>query len=978
MEKRLLERFAVAARLDLLDAVWHLARQRGFSRYQAERAAATWYIRLCCLRYMEVKGYISERDYATPAALIDQCSAFSGLLPRLFGRNVETEQLMPPQLLHSDGLMHRIRTLLPRRVWDDVLIVGWLYQYYNLEKKNAVFAALKKNIKIEKENIPAATQLFTPEWLVRYMVQNTLGRLNLNVPSTKTWMEAWQHYLPDAPQEPSVVSSCSETPHELPDIRCIDPCMGSGHILCCLFDHLLQLYLASGYSIRTSVEHIIQHNIYGLDIDEHAEQLCSFALSMKARQHVSDWLENGCRPHVYALRESEALQGATHFGALLRPEPSAQLPPDAALLTQQYNIVITNPPYMGGRGMNPELNRFLQENYREAKADLFSAFMVRCQELAAEGGFISMLTQQAWMFLSSYEAFRSTWLRYLLIHLLHLGPQAFEEIDGDVVQTCCFVQQKRVLPSYQSVFCRLVEPLGPAAKEQAFLQGEGRFIASTDSFSGIPGKPLAYWASKALRHAFDQGGKLKERGEARQGMATSDNARFLRHWFEVDYQRLALGCRHAEEAVQSGRKWFPYNKGGEFRKWYGNAEYVVNYENNGEEIKAYAAGLYKTYTRSIKSESRYFQPCITWSKVTNGRLGVRLYPHGFIFDVAGCAIFYEDETAKLLDLAFLNSKVAQQLLGLTSPTMNYEVGHIASLPIRHIENEASLLEHIHACLSCAKADWDCFETSWDFKRHPFVGNYTSIDDANRRWTCVTRERFLSLQYHETQLNSYFINQYELQSEINPEVADSEITASMADEARDIRSFISYAVGCMFGRYSLDEDGLVYAGGIWDASRYKRMRPVENNIISLNDDIVNKFLEFLGVVFGAERLEENLRSVVRMLGYDVASPRESLLRYFVAEFYADHCRTYRKRPLYWLFDSGGKSGFKALMYVHRYTPDTLAHLYSTYFSDINAESPLRDYAEAVRIESLCRAPMDDDKGIKYNYAQMFPQLLAKIR
>ena len=978
MEKRLLERFAVAARRELIKAVLQLAQQRGVSSLSAERVSATWFIRLCALRYMEVQGYVPVRDYTAPSELLYQFDEFSAIMPALFGRSDETEKMMPALLLQPHGLLYRIRTCLPLSIWDDVSIVGWLYQYYNLDRKNAVFSGLKQNIKIEKESIPAATQLFTPEWLVKYMVQNTLGRLNLSERSAGYSLDQWHHFLPDAPQFETVQEHSWQSPAELPNIRCIDPCMGSGHILCGLFDHLLQLYLSFGYSVKTSVEHIIRRNLYGLDIDEQAEQLCSFALTMKARKHVPDWLMHGYRPHVYALHDSAELPCATHFGSLLRPMAHSKLSHEAFLLTQQYDVVITNPPYMGGRGMNSELSRFLQKNYPESKADLFSAFMVRCQELAVEGGFVAMLTQQSWMFLSSFEAFRSTWLRYPLIHLLHLGPQAFDEIDGDVVQTCCFVQCKQVRPSFCTVFCRLVEPMGPEAKERAFLQGEGRCIASAESFSVIPGKPMAYWAGEPLRRAYAMGIKLKERGEARQGMATSDNARFLRYWYEVDYSRMAIGCYHAQEAMQSGCKWFPYNKGGEFRKWYGNAEYVVNYEHDGAEIKAYAAGLYKTYTRSIKSESRYFQPSITWSKVTNGHLGARLCPPGFIFDVAGCSIFYTEESAKLIDLAFLNSRVAQKLLEITSPTMNFEVGHVASLPVVHGVDVETLLEHVHACLRISREDWDSFETSWDFKRHPFIGRFRTLEEAYHSWCCATGERWRALQYHETVLNAYFINQYGLENALSADVPDNEVTVRVADSARDIRSFISYAVGCMFGRYSLDEEGLIYAGGEWNTARYKRFEPVEDNLLALNDDIVDKFIDFIAVVFDPDHVDDNLRTVACMLGYEGQSSREALLRYFATEFYTDHCRMYRKRPLYWLFDTGGKTGVKILMYVHRYTPDTLSNLHNKYFSDGDVQPSLHEYAEAVRKEAERHPQMDADKGIKDNYTHLFPQLLAKIR
>ena len=781
--------------------------EQGFQSVM-EEVAYTWFNRFTALRFMEVNGYLPSKvrvftdedgnfkpmilkealtveidgiDREKILALIDkqdnenlykyllitQCNALNQCLPEMFEKfGGWTELLFPANLLREGSIIDRMVSDIPEGDWkEQVQIIGWLYQYYNTEPKDKVFANLKKNIKISKENIPAATQLFTPDWIVRYMVENSLGRLWVDGHEDFDKSE-WKYYLEEAEQEESVKAQLDSIKAEYKgispeEIRFIDPCMGSGHILVYAFDVLMQIYVSQGWSERDAAVSIVENNLYGLDIDKRAYQLAYFALMMKGRSYNRRFLSRGIKPNLCyfsdmggidssnignaKLREfAEQFRNADTYGSLLEvkscdigeieslipemkltmfnegyPEKLNKMVSAYKILSQKYDVVCTNPPYMGSSGMNVLLSDFVKKNYPDSKSDLFAVFMERCGQLSRK--YYAMITQHAFMFLSSYENLRKKMLMQTIINMAHLGARAFDEIGGEVVQTTAFVNSQKHLKNYEGSYVRLVDIVGENQKKKAFFSGEHRYTANQSNFSKIPGSPVAYWVSNELLRSFDKGEILKIKGDTRQGMATSDNNRFLRHWYEVNYGKLGLECGCAEEAVQIRKKWYPYNKGGEFRKWYGNIDYVINYENDGDEVKKYATSLYKTPTRTIKSISEYFKHCLSWSKISSGNIAFRYYPKGFIFDVAGCCIFYNDYNIMFYDFGFINSKIAKIILDVISPTLNYEAGHIASLPIIRKKDLIVVVGSIsQSNIQLAKNDWNSFETSWDFKRHPLI------------------------------------------------------------------------------------------------------------------------------------------------------------------------------------------------------------------------------------------------------------------
>lgn len=914
-----------------------------------EEVAYTWFNRFSALRFMEVNGYLPtrvrvftdennafkpqilteaiyleldgldmEKVYAYKEAndddklykylLITQCNALNSVLPGMFQKLSDyTELLFPDNLLREGSTLHQMIELIDEEDWKDaVQIIGWLYQYCNSEKKDDVFAALKKNVKITKENIPAATQLFTPDWIVRYMVQNSLGRLWVEGhPNDKVKFivderegglgrglkSNWKYYLEEAEQEPEVQAQLATIREEYKalkpeDILCIDPCSGSGHILAYMFDVLVQIYESYGYTTREAVTSIVENNIYGLDIDDRAAQLSYFTVMMKACQYDKRFLRRKVQPHVYAIVESNhvdqhavdyfcngdaklkeamdtitsELHDAKEYGSIItvsnldwdalyvrfdeiQSERVMSIYTDEALglktlvqvaeaLAQKYDVVVTNPPYMGASGMSAKLSDYVKKNYPDSKSDLFAVFIEVCGKMLKANGLQGMITQHAWMFLSSFEKLRKKILDKDIINMVHLGARAFEEIGGEVVQTTSFAIRKSYVTDYNGVYCRLIEPTTQQGKEDMFLVGENRYSVDQSNFSKIPGSPVAYWVSENLIENFSNGIDLKTKGDTRQGMATSDNKRFLRLWYEVAYPRIGFNYSNASEAQKSYKKWFPYNKGGQFKKWYGNIDHLVNYENDGKEIKAYAASLYKSPTRTIKSISEYFKACLSWSKISSGDIAFRYYPQGFIFDVAGCCIFYNNPDDMFYDLGFVNSKIALDILSAISPTLNYEVGHVASLPIIRKTNIYTRVGNLtRNNIGVAKHDWDSFETSWDFKYHPLLRNVSTIAEAFDQWQAECDDRFNQLKANEEELNRIFIDIYGLQDELTPEVADKDITVQRIFDSKEdvpesmkgsryirtkedeVVSFISYAVGCMFGRYSLDVDGLAYAGEI---------------------------------------------------------------------------------------------------------------------------------------------------------------------
>ena len=628
---------------------------------------------------------------------------------------------------------------------------------------------------------------------------------------------------------------------------------------------------------------------------------------------------------------------------------------------------------MGSRGgMNSNLYEYINDNFPDSKADLYSVFIEQCKSLGVNNGFFSMITQQGWMFLTSFAKMRSILLQQDdIVNLLHLGPRAFDEINGEVVQSVSFIIRKTNIHDYRATYCRLLDGMSEKEKETMFLNGVNRFFLAKSNFLSLEENPIAYWLSNNMFCAF-RNKTLGLYAKPRQGMATSDNNKFLRLWPEVNWNKVFLSAKNEDEAIQSNAKWFPYNKGGGFRKWFGNNEYLINWGNSGQEVKALAVSLYKSVTRTIKNIQFYFQEGVTWSTLSSGIFNARYCSEGFLFDTKGSTCFFDDKTQIPYITAFLNSIVANELLKVLAPTLDYNAGSIAKLPvIIQTDNRYEIGNLFSECLNTSKSDWDSFETSWDFQTHPLIkfrmaGAYawgnakpsSRISSAFKAWELLAEGQFEKLKANEEELNRIFIDIYGLQDELTPEVADKDVTVRKADLGREIRSFISYAVGSMFGRYSLDTPGLAYAGGDWDSGKYHSYIPEDDNILPITDadyfedDIVMRFVDFVKVVYGEDTLAENLEFIARALypnGNGTA--REMIRRYFQSDFFKDHCKIYQKRPIYWLFDSGKQNGFKSLIYLHRYDKYTVARVRTEYLHPLQ-----RKYeAEIQRMDKLADLP-----------------------
>ena len=1096
-----------------------------------EEVAYTWFNRFSALRFMEVNGYLPshvrvftdeennfkpqiiteaihldldglnmEKVYELKDAekteelykylLIVQCNALNKILPGMFQKIADyTELLLPDNLLREGSVIQQMIELIPEDDWKDaVQIIGWLYQYYNSEKKDDVFAALKKNVKITKENIPAATQLFTPDWIVRYMVENSLGRLWLEGhPDVKSQLlpteeeqsayaagnrepedTKWHYYLEEAEQEPEVQAQLAEIRKEYaaltPDqLKVIDPCSGSGHILAYMFDVLMKIYESYGYTTREAVASIVENNLYGLDIDDRAAQLAYFAVMMKARQYDRRFFSRGIQPHVYAIVESnhvdkfavdyfcngdakltatmdtiiKELHDAKEYGSILTVTPQdwtvlyerfAEIAEDinmsretalrellplvqvAEALAQKYAVVVTNPPYMSASGMIADLSDYVKKNYPDSKSDLFAVFIEKCNQMVKKNGYQAMITQHAWMFLSSFEKLRGKLLHTDIVNMAHLGARAFEEIGGEVVQTTSFVIRKSYIADYKGEYCRLIEPTTQQGKEDMFLAGENRYNTDQSNFFQIPGSPVAYWVSVNVLSTFECSLPLSELANPKQGLITGDVNRFVRKWYEC--VRADLSTSSSPKNVNRTGKWFPYCNGGEFRKWYGNNDDVVNWQDDGFEIKNFVDDKGKPRSRP-QNQQYYFHEGGTWTAISSSLFSVRYFPEGHLFSNAGMAIYAEPRKLKYI-IGFLNSKLCQLYLSLLNESLNYNQGDIAKLPII-FEKVDLVVAKVVTSIDIVKKDWDSFEISWDFQHHPLLRKVPTIAEAFIQWQAECDDRFNQLKANEEELNRIFIDIYGLQDELTPEVEDKDVTVRKADLGRDIRSFISYAVGCMFGRYSLDVDGLVYAGGEWDNNMYASFAADKDNIIPIcddeyfEDDIVGLFVEFVKTVYGADTLDENLKFIADALG-GKGQPKDVIRNYFLSDFYSDHCKIYQKRPIYWLFDSGKKNGFKALIYMHRYQPDTIARIrtdyvheqqarYRTAIADLeqriaNAstgervklnkklttlqaqDTEIRTYEEKIHHLADQMISIDLDDGVKKNYA-IFDTVLKKL-
>lgn len=1122
-------------------------------QYVIEEVAYTWFNRLIAIRFMEVNDYLPshirvlssesgklEPDLVTTPfdaelpftaeeeaqifqlkqdnkldevfriLFLKQCNALNEILPALFEKTKNyTELLLSLSVIDQDGVVYHLIHDIPEDDFNierggQVEIIGWLYQYYNTEPKAAAFA---KNGKITKEEIPAVTQLFTPDWIVRYMVENSLGRLWVEGHPECGLKENWKYYLEEAQQEPEVQVKLAEIRKEYAalnpeDIKLIDPCMGSGHILVYAFDVLMQIYESAGYSQRDAAKSILENNIYGLDIDDRAYQLAYFAVMMKARQYNRRILngENTC--HVYAIQESNGINRAhlKYFGAgmddieknaakmqleglldtltdvkeygsilnvesynwdLLRrfvaaEDTAGQISMDSVgvedtaeqvnrlidigeTMARKYWVTCTNPPYAGTSNLSANVNNFVKKSYPDSKADLFAVFIERCHQMTSVNGFQAMITQHSWMFLSSFEKLREKMMLTETVNMAHLGARAFEEIGGEVVQTTAFVRCANHVEGYKGTYCRLIEPTSQQGKADMFISGQNQYHVGQISFSKIPGVPVAYWISPEVLKLFDER-TVGSIADAKSGMTTTDNTRFLRLWEEVNCQKIGFGYSNIADTQDMKYKWFPFCKGGDFRRWAGNESFVVNWFNNGEEIRVAAEGA--TGGRLVNIDCA-LRECLVWTKISSANISLRLKKQGIFFSDAAPGVFTNRETLYYL-LALLNTKYANEIIKLINPTLNFVPGAVSSVPVKKDEkNKGKIIEIAEGNVQLSERDWDSFETSWNFKKHPLLRNVSTLSEAFTQWQTECDDRFNRLKANEEELNRIFIDIYGLQDELTPEVEDKDVTVRKADLQRDIKSLLSYAVGCMFGRYSTYKDGLLFAGEPYSLQAFvdkmnerpgtisseelerayrnegivvdEMFFPDADNVIPitdeeyLDDDIVSRLCAWLKAVYGADTLEANLDYIAKALGNKGSTSREIIRNYFLNDFFKDHCQTYSvtgsgKRPIYWLFDSGKQNGFKALVYLHRYTPDTIGNLRIDYLhkmqrvyeSEINRMQDMmdhsgnarevaaaskrkdklakqlkecREYDEKISHLALSRIELDLDDGVKVNYRKL---------
>ena len=1112
--------------------------EKGYQQVM-EEVAYTWFNRFSALRFMEVNGYLpshvrvftdennafkpqilaealhleldkldKDKVYALKETeqteelykylLIVQCNALNSILPGMFQTIADyTELLLPDNLLREGSVIEQMISQIPEDNWQDaVQIIGWLYQYYNSEKKDDVFAALKKNVKITKENIPAATQLFTPDWIVRYMVENSLGRLwveghpdakaqLLPTPEEQAAYTAgnrdpedteWHYYLEEAQQEPQVQVQLSEIGKQYADltpeqIKVIDPCCGSGHILAYLFDVLMQIYENYGYTSRDAVTSILQNNLYGLDIDDRAAQLAYFAVMMKARRYDRRFFSHTTQPHVYAIEESNRIEkpdveyfcngklelkdamhtiltqlyDAKEYGSILTITPQdwdalyarfdevadessfhresirkklLPLVRVAQTLAQKYDVVVTNPPYMGASNMNPKLNEFIKQNYTDYKSDFFSAFIVKCSNMAKPEGYCGFFTPYVWMFIQSYEKLRQyLYQQATLETLIQFEYSAFEEAT---VPVCTFTFSNRYV-NKKGCYLRLVDFRGGMeVQRQKTLEAMTNhdcgfyYEQSTDNFAKIPGSPVAYWVSNNFLKAFDNE-KIGKYTISDGQTKTGNNDKYLRLLWEVPVSEIG-----------KGKHWVLHAKGGAFRRWYGNIDTLIDWSDSAREH-------YRTdHVARIAPEYIWFRKGICWTLISSNKLhGFRLLDDNSTFNLAAPSVFFNNDRMMFYILGYLNTKFSQEIIALLNPTLNTNISDITAQPLyygKSPEQEDMVINLVSQNIALSKADWDSFETSWDFTRHPFIKAITKypnrmdigniyLAECYDIWAGECEERFEKLKANEEELNRIFIDIYGLQDELTPEVEDKDVTVRKADLGRDVRSFISYAVGCMFGRYSPTYDGLAYAGGTWDDGKYNIYKPDADGIIPIcddeyfEDDMMGRFVEFVRVVYGDSSLEDNLRFIANALG-GKGQPKEVIRNYFLNDFYADHCKIYQKRPIYWLFDSGKKNGFKCLIYLHRYQPDTIARIRTDYVHEQQAryrtaieglekqvaaatstservkltkqlnkvqaqDAELHQYEEKVHALADQMIKIDLDDGVKHNY-EIFKDVLAKIK
>ena len=1040
-----------------------------------EEIAYTWFNRIIAIRFMEVNDYIpdgirilsSDRENDREPQIIREvfdtdlkfsndeknnvyklkeenkieelfkflfikkCNKLNEILPELFEEAEDySELLLPISINDEEGILRKLVDEVPEESFDvekegQIEVIGWLYQYYNEEKKKEVDLKTKKGKKVEQDDIPAKTQLFTPKWIIKYMVENSLGNLWLEGHPNENLEEKWKFLVKGEKQEEEIekkLEKLNENYKEmkLEEIKIIDPCMGSGHILVYAFDVLMDIYLNLGYSNRDAVQSILENNIYGLDIDKRAYQLAYFALMMKAREYYKRIFSKKLELNICYTRESNDINkeiidfisngnnkikeeldliynsflDAREYGSLIEAPKidydkiknrlseientdSYNLFDEgkkdeiknkfyyvlktSEILSKKYEVVTTNPPYMGSSMMDSKLSKYAKKNYPDSKSDMFAVFIERCDNLTKKNCYTSMITMQSWMFLSSFEVLRKNIIEKTEIKSLnHLGTRAFSEIGGEVVSTVAWVSKKKT-PKNDGTYVRLVDYNNAELKEEEFFNKTNYYQAKQKDFEKILGSPIVYWVSDKVREIFEKNQKLGEVGKSIQGMSSADNNRFLRLWNEVNYSKIGYNMENSQEALESKKKWFPYNKGGEFRKWYGNQEYLVNWENDGYEIKNFKKAV-------LRNPNYYFKESISWSLITSTTSSFRYYPNGFIFDAAGSSYFSKENI--FVTLGYLNSIFGSFVSNILNPTVNLSNGIVEKFPNLYIQNQKNICYLVQQNISISKEEWDSRETSWDFEKLSLIDG-EDLKSAFENYCSHWRDNFVQLHKNEEELNRLFIEIYELQDEMDEKIEfkditilqeetsiiriDNSISKEFLTESEKylydrgvslefnknvlIKQFISYAVGCMFGRYSLDEEGLVFAGGEFDKNKYSKFIPDEDNCIPIadseyfSDDIVTRFVEFVKTLYGEETLEENLKFISQALSNKNDAPKDIIREYFLKNFYEDHLKRYKKRPIYWLYDAGKKNGFKALIYMHRYNEQTTAKVRIGYLHEL---------------------------------------------
>ncbi|MDC1197512.1 BREX-1 system adenine-specific DNA-methyltransferase PglX [Algibacter sp.] len=987
-------------------------------------------------RLKKIIGDYSKDQEAFALLLVGYCHA-NKTLDKVFGKLDDyTELLLPDNMLQDSGFLHLLNTTdaISDEEYKQVELIGWLYQFYISEKKDEVFASFKKNKKAEAKDIPAATQIFTPNWIVKYMVENTAGKIWLDKHPNSP-LKGQMKYL--VTNDDAVSSSAQRIENKaiinsVEELTLIDPAAGSGHILVEGFELLYQMYMEEYYTPEEAVESILKNNLFGLDIDDRASQLATFAILLKAAKKYRDIWHKDWLPNVHAMPESQdfsmqevkdflgaegtdyaeeleaalrLMKQAKNLGSVMKLNVSEAARmviekrftelehteyrdfnieaiyqnlkyyiPVLLILTKKYTSVVANPPYMGQKNMNADLKNYVNANYPRSKSDLFAVFMESTLAMNIDKGLMGMINQHSWMFLSSYEKLRNHILdNYGILNMLHLGPRTFEELTGEVVQSTAFVLKNGNETEHGNYY-RLVDYRTVHEKERAFLNKENEFLnIPQTNFDKIHGSPISYWTAKVSVSHFENNKPIGEYLDVKQGLTTSDNKRFLRFWSEVEFEKVGFGVRDRETAIESGLKWFPYNKGGGVRKWYGNQEYLVNWENDGFEIKALIVKKYPYLKGNpdfvAKNPKFYFRDCVTWSKISGGKICFRLQPKGIIFSDAGMGIF-ASSTDLINLLSEINSKHVFEFLKSINPTLNYQAGDIQKLPLITPPSDVESIGRQNVLIS--KKDWDSRETSWDFEQSPLLNKTNSLEQAVQSWQERATQDFFQLHTNEEELNRIFINIYGLQEELTPDVALKDITILQEelnkkdmevleakfrakganaitlpiDKGEVISQFISYAIGLFMGRYRLDKTGLNIAHPNPTAEELESYSYTNGQVIidedailplmgkncNFPDDALQQFQQVLDTIWGHETRTENINFIQDCLDKD-------LEKFLVKDFYKYHCKMYKKKPIYWLFASP-KGAFQVLVYMHRMNAFTVEKIRANYLlehiKNINSE------------------------------------------